>query len=436
MSTLELLKTLILDAQADIPFTGVTRGLAWETARGKAFVCMGVRRSGKSTFLAQIMLDLLNRGIRKENILYLNFFDERLEEIKHGRIDKVIEAYFTLYPEKKGVDTVHCFFDEIQEAEGWEAFVSRLLRDERCDIYISGSSSKMLSREIATQMRGRSIAWELFPFSFTEFLNARRVAVGTMTSATRHHLRHAFEEYWKKGGFPEVIDMSDKLRVMTHQEYFKTIVERDIVDRYDALHPQAIRQMAHLLLNSIGSLYTINRLASRLQSAGFKTSKSFVTECLQWFEDAYFLYSTKLLAKSLNRQNVNPKKIYCVDHALAASVSTGIEEDRGHLLENLVFIHLRRVTEKIFYHRTSSGHEVDFVWLSGDRKKHIVQVCYSLKNEATRNREFAALRDAMKELHQRESWLITQEEEDTVEDNGTTIHIVPIWLYLINITGQ
>ena len=162
---------MILDSQEMELQTGVPRRLRIETVPGKATVCIGVRRSGKSTYLYQLIARLLEQGVPRQNILYLNFFDDRLHRLRHGDLGLITDAYFSLYPEKKDVETVHCFFDEIQAAPGWEPFVDRLLRTERCQVHLTGSSAQLLSREIATQMRGRALSWEIFPFSFREYLD-------------------------------------------------------------------------------------------------------------------------------------------------------------------------------------------------------------------------------------------------------------------------
>jgi predicted AAA+ superfamily ATPase len=218
---LEILKEIILDFQNEVLNTGTKRHLKYELVKGKAFVCIGVRRCGKSTLLYQIIKDLENQGVRRENILYLNFFDDRLTEIKHGDLSLIIEAYYSLYPEKKGIEDVYCFFDEIQEAKNWEPFVDRILRTEKCSVFISGSSAKMLSKEVATQMRGRSLVWDLFPFSLKEFLDYKKVDYRKLTSKNRLIVKKSFNEYFQKGGFPEVRNVSDKILIMIHQEYYK-----------------------------------------------------------------------------------------------------------------------------------------------------------------------------------------------------------------------
>ena len=167
----QVLQEIMLDFQELQLETGTSRRLKLEMVPGKASVCIGVRRCGKSTYLFQIMEQLQKDGVQPENILYLNFFDDRLHALQHEDLGVILEAYFGLYPEKKSSQTVYCFFDEVQAVSNWEPFVDRLMRTEKCRVYLTGSSARMLSKEIATQMRGRALSWELFPFSFREFLN-------------------------------------------------------------------------------------------------------------------------------------------------------------------------------------------------------------------------------------------------------------------------
>ena len=428
----EIIKEIILDQQTEKLNTGIKRALNYKTVKGKAFVCIGVRRCGKSTLLYQIMSDLERRGVKRENILYLNFFDDRLTELKHGNPSLITEAYYSHYPEKKGTEEVYCFFDEIQETKNWEPFIDRILRTEKCSVFISGSSAKMLSKEIATQMRGRSLVWELFPFSFREFLAYKKVDFKKLTSKNRLMIKKCFYEYFLKGGFPEVRNEKNKIRIMMHQEYYKTILHRDIVERFNAIHPQAVIHAGHRLISSAGSMYSINRITEYLKSLDHKVSKDFVSSCISWFEDAYFLFSVKMFSPSLSKQNVNTKKIYCIDHSMITSIVPGILANKGHLLENIIFIHLRRHTEDIYYYRTKKGQEVDFVWLDSKGKKHLAQICFSLKDSETRKREISALIQAMEELNMRRSTIITMEEEAVLEEKGRTIEVLPAWRYLIH----
>ena len=431
MSIIDVLKEIILDFQTQAPATGVPRRLRIEPVRGKAAVCLGVRRGGKSTFLCQIVQALYESGVKPQNVLYVNFFDDRLHALAHQGPAPVLEAYFSQFPEKKGTETVYCFFDEIQMVKGWEPFVDRLLRTERCELYLTGSSARLLSREVATQMRGRSLSWELFPFSFTEFLDFKSIRAKPETSRNRLLTQKAFEEYWQKGGFPEVRNVPDRVRVMIHQEYFRTMVYRDIVERHDTMHPQAVLDLAFRLVNNVAASHSLNSLTGYLKALHYKVSKAFVGECLAWFEDAFFLFAVKLWDASLARQNVNVKKVYCIDHALVVSVSSGILVNSGHLLENLVFLHLRRQGDRVHYYRTQSGREVDFIWQDSEGKRHLVQVCESLATRPEiQRREIVSLTEAMQEMKLKEGTVVTRNEAQEIETTAGQIKVMPAWKYL------
>ena len=432
---LETIKALILDFQESQLETGVPRRMALKAVPGKASVCIGVRRSGKSTYLFQIVQRLLDHGVPRQNILYLNFFDDRLHGLQQAGIGLVAEAYYSLFPEKKNTETVYCFLDEIQSVAGWEPFVDRLLRTEKCEVYLTGSSARMLSREIATQMRGRALSWELFPFSFREFLDARKVdSAGARSTKQRLLIQKAFGEYWETGGFPEVLGLTRQLRIKTHQEYFHAVLFRDLVERHDVAHPKAVVDLARWLVDNIASPYSVNRLTGYLQSLGHNAPKSAVSNYLAWFEDAYFLFSVRVFDASLARSHTNPKKAYCVDHAMVASLSSGILVNAGHLLENLVFLGLRRVYPGVFYYKTATGREVDFVVPSRTRSPLLVQACESLGDPHTRRREVAALSESMSELGVKTAIIVTRSEDERIECEAGVINVVPIWRFLLDLS--
>mgnify|MGYP001159300236 CR=1 FL=1 len=453
---IETIKSILLDYQEARLETGVPRRLRVQSVHGKATVCIGVRRSGKSTYLFQIIQHLVESGVPRQNILYLNFFDDRLHNLRQDDLGLVSEAYYALYPEKKGTETVYCFFDDIQAVSGWEPYIDRLMRTEKCEVYLTGSSARMLSKEVATQMRGRALSWEVFPFSFREFLDCRGIeSEGTLSTKKRLLVQKAFEEYWVIGGFPEVvaqipgfgqghgiddanlhfgtpIAMPEELRIKTHQEYFHAILFRDLVERHDIAHPKALSDLAHWLVDNTASLYSLSRLTGYLQSLGHTAPRPAVTNYVQWFEDAYFLFTVPIFDASLARRNTNPKKIYCVDHGLVSSVASGILINSGHLLENLVFTALRRLYPEIYYYKTRTGKEVDFIVPLRGRPRLLVQVCESLVEPQCRKRETAALVEAMAELRLTTAIIVTRNEEEQIAVENGTINAVPAWRFLLD----
>lgn len=453
---IETIKSILLDYQEARLETGVPRRLRVESIRGKATICIGVRRSGKSTFLFQIIQRLLESGVPRQNILYLNLFDDRLHDLRKDNLALIPEAYYSIYPEKKGTETVYCFFDEIQAVPGWEPFIDRIMRTEKCEVYLTGSSARMLSKEIATQMRGRALSWEVFPFSFREFLDCRGIeSEGALSTKKRLHIQKAFEEYWAIGGFPEVVaqlprfggphrvgdpglrvgvpvSMPETLRIRTHQEYFQAILFRDLIERHDISHPKALSDLAHRLIDNTASMHSIKSLWGYLQSLGHNAPRSAVTNYVQWFEDAYSLFTVPIFDASLARRNTNPKKIYCIDHGLVSSVASGVLINSGHLLENLVYTSLRRLHQEIYYYKTRSGKEVDFIIPLGGRSRLLVQVSESLTESQTRKREIGALAEAMAEVGVKSATIVTRSEEEQVETESGVIQIVPAWRFSLD----
>jgi predicted AAA+ superfamily ATPase len=430
----DTLKKIILNFQ-DLPFkTGVSRQFPLETLAGKATIIMGIRRSGKSTYLKEIIQNLLDQDVSRQNIISINFFDDRLHSLQLANLNLITQAYYGLFPEKKNTEKIYYFFDEIQTVVGWESFIDRLLNTEDCEVYITGSSAQLLSKEIATQMRGRALSWEMFPFSFAEFLDYQKVTgykAIAFSSKQSLLIQKTFLDYWEKGAFPEVAGLPPTLRIKVHQEYFQSILFRDLIERHDIGHPKALIDLAHWLIDNTASLYSINRLTGYLKSLGHKVPQATVSSYLDWLEDAYFLFSVRLFDASLSRSHSNLKKIYCIDHAFVNSVSSGILINSGHLLENLVFVTLRRTYPEIFYYRTQNRREVDFIVSPAKAPKKLFQVCESLIQPKTKKREIKALLEAMIELNLTEGTIVTQREEEVIMVDNKKIQVTPIWKFIL-----
>ena len=276
------------------------------------------------------------------------------------------------------------------------------------------------------------MAWGMFPCSFREFLDYKGVeSTGPLSTKKRLLVQKAFEEYWETGGFPEVVGLDRHLRIKIHQEYFHAILFRDLVERHDVSHPKAVTDLAHRLIDNTASLYSVNSLTGYLQSLGHKAPKSAVSDYLEWFEDAYFLFTVRIFDASLARSKTNPKKIYCIDHALVTSVASGILINTGHLLENLVFTALRRVSPEIYYCKTKG--EVDFIAQMQDRSRMLVQDCESMHDAQTRKREVTALSEAMAEQGLPSGTIVTRNEEEEIKVDAGMIEVVPVWRFLLNL---
>ncbi len=434
---IDTIKSMILDFQEWQPETGTPRRIRVRRVKGKATVCIGVRRCGKSTLMLQLLAHLHAEGVSKQNIVFLNFFDDRLHQLRHENLGSIVEAYFSMYPEKKNQETVYFFFDEIQAVTGWEAFVDRLMRTEKCEVFLTGSSARMLSKEVATQMRGRALSWEVFPFSFHEFLDWKKIeSKSPWSTKSRLLIQKAFDEYWECGGFPEVLGMDRQLRVKIHQEYFQAILFRDLVERHDISHPRALSDLAHWLIDNTASLYSVNNLAGYLKSLGHHATRPLITDWMEWFEDAFFLFTVRIYDASIARSNTNPKRIYCIDHALVRSTSSGILTNSGHMLENLVFVALRSLHENLYYYKTKTGREVDFIVPIPGQAPMLVQVCETLADPLTRKRETTALLEAMAECGSDKGIIVTRNESGQIESGKGSIEVIPAWRFLLSQEGR
>lgn len=212
-------------------------------------------------------------------------------------------------------------------------------------------------------LTGRIVSWEIFPLSFREFLYGKGIeSDGPLSTRQRLTIQTAFEDYWQVGGFPGAIRLHQRQCVEAHQANWNTILA-SIIGHHNISHPRAVIDLAHWLVDNTGSFYAVSHLTDYLKSLGHRVRKSSVVDWLVAFEDAGLLFSVNIFSSSPTRISVNPRKVYCIDHALAASVSSGILSNRDSLLENLAFTALRRMTPEIFYHKTKTGREVDLAAL-------------------------------------------------------------------------
>lgn len=410
----------------------VERDLQIRVLPQKVSVCMGVRRCGKSTLMQGMMQSLIEQGLPKENLVHLNFMDERLPDLLQGEWNRIYEAYYGMYPHKRRAEKVVFLFDEMQDYPNWELFIERMRRDENCDIYLTGSSSRLLSHEIASCLRGRTLSWELFPFSYGEYLTRCGVSrKRARTTAERLKQQKAWVDYEQEGGFPEVYGLPGTERRNVLQEYFASILYRDVVDRNKVQHPVALRHLSRRVINRVGALFSINKNLNEFKSLGISMTRAEMENYLQWLEDAYFLISVPCASASLGEQQRRMKKLYCIDHALAAACGLRFTENAGSRLENIVAVALRRCSRDLYYYNTRNGHEVDFLVHLPDGRVHIVQVSTDIAGTTTRNREVRALTEAMAELSLRHAYLITQNHEEEIPTAQGTIHVVPAYLFLM-----
>jgi predicted AAA+ superfamily ATPase len=399
--------------------------------KGKASVVVGMRRSGKTWYCYQHMKELLDEGIPKERILYLNFEDDRLLPFSAGDFQTILDTYYRKFPSFKTMECFY-FFDEIQRIQGWETFVRRVLDTESIRLHVTGSSSKLLSSEIASALRGRSLTTEIYPFSFSEFLTLRGEERGEKArygSRKRASLQHLAGLYMKTGGFPEVQSLETASRHEVLRNYLDVVILRDVVERHGVGNVGALRSLIRQAISAPGGRFSVNRFYNTMKSRGISCTKNSLYDYLDYLTDAFMIYQVPIYARSEKVRQVNPRKLYAVDTGLVQAMSHRITRDDGALLENLVFMHLRRYGISPAYCVTSAGTEVDFVFNTPTEDgPQPVQVCWDLSDSKTKNREVQSLLQAMRELGSSRGTIVTWLDED---DPGNGIDVVPAWKWLL-----
>lgn len=393
---------------------------------GKISAIVGPRRAGKT----YLMYQYINQLKDKDRIIYLNFEDERVLPIKKEDLDMILEAYYELYPENKD-KKIYLFFDEIQAAPLWQFFVRRLHEQENAEIWITGSSSKLLSTEIATQLRGRTLTYHVFPYSFKEFLKAKGVLLEKHFEygQKRFEIKKLLQEYIEFGGFPEIANRDNALKAKILQEYFDMIFYKDLVERYKIRNFGAVKEMIIYLVNNFASYFSLGKYHKMLKSQGKKISINTLSAYLSCITDINFIFLVPKYGK-LKEQFANPKKAYSIDTGLINAVAFKTSQDMGRLYENTVFVELKRLGLEVYYWK--SRYECDFLIKEKERIAQAIQVCLKITPE-NKEREVGGLLEAMDAFNLKEGIIITEDNEAEEEIGGKKIKYVPLWKWLLNL---
>lgn len=377
----------------------VPRLYKFPEAKNIVKVAVGMRRSGKTYFLFQTMRQLLSEGIPLERILYINFEDDRILPMDHKEMGRMIDALYSLYPENHN----HCcylFLDEVQNVEGWPLVVRRILDTKNIQIYVTGSSAKLLSKEIATSLRGRSLAIEILPYSYTEYLVAHdlKLPMKPFGKKTLDLQKSYLLDYFRIGGFPAVQSMHANEQLETLQNYVETVIFRDIIERHQIGNVALLKYFIGFLLKNVSSPFSINKFYNDIKSQGHKAAKDTLYSYAAYLEDAFLIFTVPIFTESLRHMQTTPKKIYAIDNGLIGANTFNLSFNLGKLLENQMYLDLRRQGKKIFYYRTSEGFEIDFVTQDMQGKYEMIQVVWDTSDPLTLKREERALQQAEKEL--------------------------------------
>ena len=383
---------------------------------GQVVIISGIRRCGKSTLLQQI------RAQQGERDFYLNFDDDRLCQFAVDDFQMLLEIFIEMYGEQKIF-----YFDEIQNVPGWERFIRRL-HDQGAKVYLTGSNATMLSRELGTRLTGRYIQFELFPFSFAEFIyfqSGQAPSAAPLTTEGKAAVKRFFNAYVRDGGIPGYLPLLNK-------EYlhflYESILYRDIIARYALLREKSLKELVFFIASNLGKPMSYNALRQMLGLGSART----VSEYCGYLEDSFLAFFVPRYNASIKKQIQYNKKVYFIDTGVAQAVGFRFSEDRGRLLENIVYLGLRRQGHDIYFHK--EGQECDFLIKQGTKITTAIQVAVHLDTQAIKDRELQGLQEAMQIYDLREGTILTEDTEDELIIHAgrkqLKVHITPIWKWL------
>lgn len=416
-----LIKSVLADNQQEVPqFKVIPRDFRFEKYGNYVFV--GVRRAGKSFLLYQRMQELLAQGLDWDEILYVNFEDERLIGMTAEHLNLLLEVHFEMYGHKKPI----LFLDEIQNIAGWEKFARRLV-DNKYQVYITGSNAKMLSHDIQTTLGGRYISVEIYPYDFKEYLNAHEVKINnTFLNSTKGKalIQRYFNEYFYYGGFPESTGFSVK------RDYLSSVYQKiflgDIALRHSVENDFALKILFKKLAESVKQPISFTRIARIVSSTGAKVGTQTIINYIEYAKEAWLISSIQNIAGKLAEKETNPK-YYFVDNGI---LNLFLVDANTSLLENMVAINLLRRYGRenaVFFY--NQGVEVDFYIPDAGMA---IQVCYNLyESPDTLEREVGALIKLSGFIECQRLLIITRDSEEVIHRDAHVIEVVPIWKWLL-----
>jgi predicted AAA+ superfamily ATPase len=400
----------------------------------KATAVVGMRRAGKTTFLHQLRRERLEKGVPREHLVYVDFEDEQLAGLQAAHLNSLLEEYYRQFPSFRQKERVSFFFDEIQQVPDWERFIRRIMDSEKVEVFVSGSSAALLSREIATAMRGR--AWEvvIHPFSFEEYLRHHELPVPEkpdfLSPPERSAMERAFQDYLMVGGFPEVQNVD----VATHhgmlRDYVDLALLRDVMERHGISNVTALRWLVRHLLGNAAGMFSVEKFYAALKSQGLRTSKDSLHDYLAHLEDCFLVRTVWLEAASERQRMVNPRKAFPVDPGLIPVFDRTGRANLGHALETAVLVELERRRMDVTYVRTPSGYEVDFLARRPGEAPELIRVCADLGSPEAAERELRALEDVAKVYPKATRRLLTLTRDIMPDDvpEGVVVQAAYEWL--------
>ena len=427
MKKKQLRKQIIRDFHSSEHFHVKPRNIQPPIDTKKIITLIGVRRCGKTSIFYHMINQLIEK-IEKTKILFLNFEDERFE-LNRDELDLILQAYMELYPSYK-LSECYFFFDEIQNIPNWEKFIRRMYDTISKNIFITESNSKLLSSEIATSLRGRTLNFEIFPLSFKEYLSFKDIEVDFYSSKSLAFIKNAQESFLKNGSFPEILFLEEIYANKTLQEYFNVLLYKDLAERYNITNTVALKFFLKRIISSSTKQISINKIFNELKSSGIKIGKNTLYEFLEYVQNIYLALTLQKYDNSLINKELGEKKIYSIDIGLNNATEFRFSDDIGKSLENAVFLELKRKEFDIYYYRTSKS-ECDFLVFDKNTISDIIQVTFDMSDENTKSREIKGLIEACKNFDLKSGTIITFDSEDELIENRIKIKIIPFYKWSI-----
>lgn len=403
----------------------------------KIIALTGPRRSGKTFLLFSLISKLISKGTSPERILYINFDDPRILPAGAKDLEVVFESYRELFPEQRNkINFV--FFDEIQNVRDWEIGVRRIYDTRKFNIFLTGSSSKLLSKEIATHLRGRAVNFELLPFSFKEILLAKGITLNKniIYSSKRFSMSKYLDAYLNIGGFPEIVlQKNQDLKIRTLKEYLETIFFKDLIERYSIKNQSLVRELIKFLVTNTASLFSLNAFYKWIKQT-YPATKRTLINYVASLEDIGLFFLVRKFSYSLKEQVQTPRKCYIVDNGFRGVYGFKFSEDKGKILENTVFLELKHRQAKnplmeIFYWQDYQKREVDFVIMHGNKIKALIQVCADIGAFKTKERQASSLAKAADKLKCKNLMVVTFDYEGEEKVGNKRIIYKPLLKWLI-----
>ncbi len=416
----EVFKKILSEWQESKPIVLVQRDAQINVSKEVICAIIGPRRVGKTSLML-----IEAQKYNKEETIFIDFEDNRLAGLKNEELDEL----FVAHEELTGKEAKYLFFDEIQSAPEWSKFIRRLHNTKKYYIIVTGSSSKLLSKEIATELRGRYISMLLLPLSFREYLKFKGFEYKKTTEFTSNKgkLIKLLNEYIEEGGFPATVNKDQHERRDLTKTYFETIFYKDIIERHKIENSDLIEQLTNYLIENNGELFSITNFHKILKSKGLETSKKTISQYLKYVADTFFILTTEKFSYSSKIRIQNPKKVYLVDNSFQTMLSSNFTPNTGKKLESIIMNQLAKTCDKVYYHKDKK--ECDFI-TKQNTKMEAIQVCLKI-DDKNKKREMSGLLEAMQAYKIKRGTIITLDQEDKIKEKGKTIEIKPAWKWLL-----